>query len=201
MGESVTEKKAREQFEEATADHTMRVLHDDDVYRHLLFRAEDSIFYYYALTTWPGHLAINGDLDSGYVFARAHDMIGFFASGPDINPHYWSEKITNHDARAGTREYSEAVMRERVAEELREMAESEEVEAAVIEAAWTKQTRMLDFSTEEVAREAIQNFTYVGRRFPDSWEWDLRDWKTSFLLSCHAIRTGVQTYLKARVTT
>lgn len=106
MTDHATE-RARAHFEEATHGQEMEILHDDGLYRHLRFKAPGTWIYGYDLVTWPGYLAINGDLVSGYTFSRLPDMLRFFASGPDINPEYWSEKITNHAARAATREYEE----------------------------------------------------------------------------------------------
>jgi hypothetical protein len=103
----MNEAKIRAQFEEATKDHAMEVLRDDGLYRHLQFRAPGTYIYSYDLVTWPGYLAINGDLVSGYTFARIPDMFEFFGGSGSIDLRYWAEKITNPDARAATKKYDE----------------------------------------------------------------------------------------------
>lgn len=106
--ELTDEERARQHFRDATVKHEMEVLYDDGLYRHLRFQSPGTLMYGYDLVTWPGYLAINGDLVSGYTFSRLLDMIQFFASDAEgINPTYWSEKITNHAARAATRVYDD----------------------------------------------------------------------------------------------
>lgn len=84
-------------FEKDIADHTMRVLLDQGVYRHLRFQKHGSSGHWFELVTWPGHLSITGDMGS-FTFARLEDMFQFFRTergvGPtEINPGYWAEKI------------------------------------------------------------------------------------------------------------
>jgi hypothetical protein len=106
-----------ESFRRDTAKHEMTVLHDDGLYRHLRFRSPENGFYWFDLVTWPGVLAINGDM-AGSMFARLTDMFEFFRSGAfgsdRINPGYWAEKI-----RAGShvKEYSEERFRQLVTED------------------------------------------------------------------------------------
>jgi hypothetical protein len=85
--------RAAAQFEQMVERHEMTILLDEGLYRHVRFRRPDELGYWFDLVTWPGYLAINGDLISGYTFARIEDMFNFFA-GDHINPMYWAEKIT-----------------------------------------------------------------------------------------------------------
>ncbi len=187
--------QAREHFERDTAEHEMTVLHDDGLYRHLRFATPGSFMYGYDLITWPGHLAINGDIDSGYTFARREDMTLFFASGPDINPDYWAEKITNSAARAGTRVYSEDRFHAAVEQAFENSALEEDPEReAQIRAAWAEHIEFKDLNCEDVAHIALRDFDAEGFQFYDWWEWDLRAWDYHFLLCCFAIRAGVEKY-------
>ena len=52
--------------------------------------------------TWPGYLAVVGDIANGYVFSRIADMLDFFDSArrdrysdgcPVIDLRYWAEKL------------------------------------------------------------------------------------------------------------
>jgi hypothetical protein len=137
------EEKAAAHFRDIVRDHQMEILHHEGLYRHVRFKRPDSTTYWFDLVTWPGYLAINGDLVSGYTFTRTRDMFSFFASGPGINPQYWAEKITCPTI------------------ELRKFDEDVET----------------DFDVWEEGRP---------------WLWD-----HSYLLSCHAIRWGVEQWTQA----
>lgn len=202
MKADAAEKRAREHFERVTADHKMSILHDDGLYRHLRFQTPATWNYGYDIVTWPGHLALNGDLDSGYVFSRIRDMIDFFASGPGINPQYWAEKITNSTAREATRRYSEELLREQVEQAARQRAEEGDYTYDAIMAAWREHIAYREMSVEHVAHESLRDFR-VDRddHFgfgPDTWEWSLRDWDHVYLLCCFAIRAGVDAYRAQR---
>lgn len=88
------EQQAAASFERAVEHHEMKVLLDEGLYRHVRFKRPNELTYWFDLVTWPGYLAINGDLVSGYTFSRIEDMFDFFARGEQINPEYWSGKIT-----------------------------------------------------------------------------------------------------------
>ncbi|MFZ4150455.1 hypothetical protein [Streptomyces pseudogriseolus] len=108
-------------FAKDTAGHRMTVLHDDGVYRHLLFRDPQHSFYWFELITTPGQLVFSGDCDS-YVFRRTTDMFEFFRSGIyrdgslNINPGYWSEKLTS--SRDAATSYSEKLFEAEVTKTL-----------------------------------------------------------------------------------
>jgi len=100
---------SRERFAADIARHEMTILRDDGVYRHLRFKRPDSGAYYFDLVTWPGYLAITGDMGAG-MFARTKDMFEFFRTdrehgSSDINPGYWAEKIQT-DGRDAHSEWS-----------------------------------------------------------------------------------------------
>lgn len=83
--------EATERFPIDTADHVMRVLRDDGLYRHLRFQKPGTMINHFDIITWPGYLAIVGDMGD-YVFRRLEDMFEFFR-GERINPSYWQEKL------------------------------------------------------------------------------------------------------------
>ncbi|WP_394165088.1 hypothetical protein [Neptunomonas phycophila] len=93
----------QERFLNDVANHTLKVIKDDGLHRHLSFTQDGSSVYRFDLITWPGYLCICGDMGE-YVFRRLPDMFEFFRmdkndfmNKPDqklsINPHYWSEKL------------------------------------------------------------------------------------------------------------
>jgi hypothetical protein len=109
---------AAERFQRETAGHTMAVLHDDGLYRHLRFSDPESPFCWFDLVTWPGTLTIKGGMGT-FVFSREKDMFGFFRGRAGaVNPGYWAEKLPG--GRDSAREYSEDVLRAALDEALAE---------------------------------------------------------------------------------
>ena len=83
--------KEREHFESATAEHTVTILRDDGLYRHLRCQKPGTWIYGFDIVTWPGYLAFVGDVGD-FVFSRTRDMFEFFR-GQSPNPDYWGEKL------------------------------------------------------------------------------------------------------------
>lgn len=82
------------------AKHSMTVLRDEGVDRHLRFRFAGGGFCWFDIVTWQGRLVITGDCET-FVFSRLDDMFEFFrSSGGRINPQYWQEKILDGRDRA-----------------------------------------------------------------------------------------------------
>lgn len=198
------EEAMAERFKKDTAKHEMTVLHDDGVYRRLRFRAPKSSEYWFELVTWPGSLAIRGDVD-GFMFSRLPDMFEFFR-GKGINADYWAEKLEG--GRDSARSYSEDLFNQRVAEALKDAEE----DTPGVTAAWKKATEGFfcewDTSSEHGARAALDAFEYLPEgdkgepfRFEDSWEWNLRDYDRWFLWACHAIVAGIAMYDAGRPAT
>lgn len=180
-----------EQFTRDTAKHEMLVLHDDRLYRHLRFKAPDRSTYWFELVTWPGCLAIRGDMD-GFAFSRIEDMFEFFR-GNRINPGYWAEKLISEGTRRGTMAYSEADFRKSITEWAAENAEEypglmEAVEDQIFGA---------DIWHEQGAMEAVNEFEFNGARY-DAYGESFNDYTYQFLWCCHAIQWGIAQYDAAR---
>lgn len=80
------------QFDEDIQRHQIKILMDSGVYRHIRYARPDSGMYRFDIITWPGYLAIAGDMGE-YVFSRTHDMFTFFRSDSHRpNFSYWAEK-------------------------------------------------------------------------------------------------------------
>lgn len=93
------EKKVLNQFIRNVVAHSLSVVRDDGVYRHLRFQRPGTNSYYFDLVTWPGYLTVTGDMGT-WTFSRTEDMFEFFTSAHfgkresfQINPGYWSEKF------------------------------------------------------------------------------------------------------------
>jgi hypothetical protein len=186
------EKRAAAMFEQNTAGHQLTILHDDGLYRHILMAKPGTGMYRYELVTWPGHLAVGGDMDS-YVFARIEDMFAFFR-GHEINPHYWSEKVKDEPKR--TTNYSEGMFKQLVEEHLAELVEDDLTDEQR-EARDEIRSQVGDAYHEEEAREILRDGERAGL-WSDTWEWDLRDWDWHFLYCLNAIVAGIAAYDKAK---
>lgn len=191
------EEHAARMFAVSTTDHEMTVLHDDGVYRHIRFAKPGTGIWSWDLVTWPGHLCIDGDLES-FTFAREHDMFGFFAlHGGRVNPHYWAEKITNRSVR--TRVYEPEIAK---ATAVREFLEQRHWRDEPTTPAWADfRDEVLDeyvLGDEGLFREASHRWSFGPWRFEDSYEWDLREWDHHYLIACHAIAWGISQYRFAK---
>ncbi len=201
--------KMAERFARDTADHTMAVLHDDGLYRHLRFTQPRNEIGWFDLITVPGALIFQGDGDS-FVFRRISDMFAFFrdsawAGRPNIG--HWEEKMTDDPKRAYA--YSEDRFREYVQESVDSCPEliglADAVRERVLEHEW-------GIDHEAGARQALSDFSfyanpddrYSGKTpdflFEDAAEADFQDYYWWFLWACHAIVWGIAQYDAAKLT-
>lgn len=113
----------RERFLKDVAAHKMTILKDDGVFRHIEFSNPASGNLAFALTTWPGYLAISGDAGD-FTFSRVHDMFRFFREDagtpetdkPTINESYWAQKCVAIDRSSGMTEYDSDLFKEKIEE-------------------------------------------------------------------------------------
>jgi hypothetical protein len=184
-------------FARDTAGHQMVVEHEDGLYRHLHFMNPKNSEYWFEIVTWPGSLAMRGDVGDGYLFTRLPDMFEFFRSDRrwGINPHYWAEKLGG--GRRSVKAYSEELLRQRVVEQFVNDARWGGVPAGT-----GKQLRTWvlneDLADEHTARNVIEDFAFQGYEFTDVWEWDFHDYDSQFLWACHAIAWAIAQYDAAR---
>jgi hypothetical protein len=194
-------------FARDTAKHTMTVLLDQGLHRHVKFAQPDGNGYWFELVTWPCKLTVNGSVGT-YIFSVSptEDMFDFFrrsrwSGGP--NPTYWDEKVIA--SREDVIQFSNALFDKAVAEEL---AEGEKVWPGVT-ADWKERTEgwCAEWETlsEYGARLAVRDFSYLPEdatgepfSFSDATEWKLRDYDWKYLCSCHAIVWGIAQYDAAR---
>jgi hypothetical protein len=186
----------------------MTVLLDHpDGYRHIRFKRPDSGQYGFQLTTWPGYLAITGDMGD-FTFTRCNDMFAFFR--PDdgekqnlsINPGYWGEKCVAQ-GRNGLDSYSPATFKAHIADWCADdenltpdqwqeivsevISQADEGPDAAVRAA-------LDFRLEvEPDRGPGQRARYTDY-FQDFWERDCTEWNYEYLWCLYAIVWGIRVY-------
>jgi hypothetical protein len=191
--------QAKERFEKDTAEHQMTIELDDGFHKHLRFAKPGTMIYSYSIVTWPGFLAIAGDVQT-LIFTRESDMLTFFErchGTPD--PVYLSGKLSGEFK---TKRYSpDAFKREArrwLNERLEEMeadGESENVRDELREAVEHDLVRRAPGFPEE-ALPMLQDFKAAGQRIQDPWEWDLEEWDAAFLWNLWAIVLGIERYRK-----
>lgn len=97
-----------DEFNTCVANHSVEVLLDSGVYRHLKCRQPDTNIYGFDVVTYPGHLVISGDMGC-FVFSRIPDMFQFFRDNngnhANINKGYWAEKLQAHDTDGGHKKF------------------------------------------------------------------------------------------------
>jgi len=192
------EEKASENFIKDTADHTMEILNDDGLYRHLSFSDNGSSIYRYYLITWPGYLCFTGDCGT-FVFRRLKDMFEFFR-GDGINPGYWAEKAESHDRHNGCREYSEEAFKKEVKAWTDNWEfESDEQKEEVLQQVEDEVLSCGDDQT--MAFDAAYNFkSEYGHEFDDFFEADLTDYTYRYIWCLRAIVHGIKEYDKVKAT-
>ncbi|WP_162802098.1 hypothetical protein [Ornithinimicrobium murale] len=194
--------------------HDMTVLHEDGLYRHIRFATPGTSIGSFDLVTWPGHLAISGDLGSGWTFRREEDMFAWFANtyragymvpAGHINPSYWSEKL------AGSRRDYEGFSEDKFTADVNAMVDSAITRHALddgdaAELRQETQDEVLDHAHSydtNSAYDVLSSFRPEALDFggsrptltndvdPEVWD----DCDHHFLMACHAILWGVRKYL------
>jgi len=174
-----------ESFSKEVANHEMTVIREDGLYRHLKFANPNTSRYWFELVTWPGSLAIKGDM-GGYMFSRVEDMFKFFR-GSEIDPRYWAEKLSPDSC---VKEYSEEQFRQIVTEQFVEAVRYSDAPKGLGKAV-RQQILDGDIYSEPHARRLLETFEYEGFRFADAWEWDFTGYIWPYLWCCHAIQWGI----------
>lgn len=192
--------KAAARFARETPNHQMTVLHEDGLYRHLVFTDPQGGFYRFDLVTWPHNLMVRGD---GFSFAFSiHPTVDLFdlfkgSSHGGINPGYWQEKVTA--GRGEVKDWSEDKFRAWVVEE----AVSHEGRfPGAVEAVRSQILNSDDHNLEYrgTAEYAVASFDHgdFRLRIPDEWEQSFDDFSWEYLFACHAIVWGIAQYDAAR---
>lgn len=124
----------QERFLRDAKDLQLTVMHEHDVYRHLLMKKPGSSAYHYSVVTFPGFLVMTGDMGA-WTFQRLHDMFEFFRTGIKAdgtirtNLGYWSEKLVALDGNrssSGCKEFDPDEFRRVVLHERRKLVQSRE---------------------------------------------------------------------------
>lgn len=185
------------EFLRHVANHDMIVALDSGLHRHLSFKQQGTFNRHFYITTWPGYLAISGDM-STFVFSRVPDMFEFFR-GDNINPQYWSEKLQADDPHSGHKEFSEEFYRDAI---LRDFAEWDLTPARRVQAlAEIRRELLTDIIREEAIAKAMDYVCpYTKNRFIDFWDHRFEDYTYHFIWCCRAIQWAIAQYDRAKTT-
>jgi hypothetical protein len=156
-------------FQRDTANHQLELIKDDGLHRHLRFRKPGTGCYGFDIVTWPGHLAISGDM-GGAMFTRLPDMFEFFrddrqrleADGLYINSGYWAEKCVANNGplkEFDNRLFAE-VVRDHFDTYMSEQDQDAEGFAAARDALW-------DHISAEVIEDGLEDTGLALRRMDD----------------------------------
>jgi len=186
----------KEIFLNDVKDHRMTIKQDNDLYRHVRYKRDDSNCMYFDLLTWPGFLAITGDMHS-YMFARIPDMFCFFRDkNLKINPGYWEEKIQAENFYgSGVREFDIDEFREQVKYYLKEWHDVD-LEKSITDTLSFELQDILHSKDEFEAIEAVRNFSFEDIDFCDFWEIYEKPYTYHYIWCCYAIVWGIQQYDK-----
>lgn len=221
MSRAKSQAETLAQFLKDTAEHLIEILRDDGVYRHLRFRKPGTYCYGFDIVTWPGHLAITGDMGES-LFARTEDMLQFFRANPawmaenpgklSINPSYWAEKCKANDG--DIKEYRPELFRDYVKdcfdEYVKEKTEDDGVRPEWADSLWEEitdsvispednmpnlqhaVTLMRDFNPDD---EEHKKFEFI-----EPWEASnsLQDYTHHFIWRLYAIAYAVRAYGAAK---
>ncbi|RAW91264.1 MULTISPECIES: hypothetical protein [unclassified Photorhabdus] len=193
-------KEILERFKKDTKDHSIKILHNEDLYRHLRFSKDGSSAYYFDIVTWPGYLCISGDMGC-FTFSRVTDMFHFFRSSDDelsINPYYWSEKL---QAGAGHckkiyQGWSLDKFKDAVSEAFSNWLDNnDDISDDVLEEIQESIEEIISCSYDEYdAISAIRNYDDKHDIFIDFCENDLMEYQFYYIWCCYAIAWGISKF-------
>lgn len=185
----------KEQFLKNVHQHEMAIMQNDGVFRHIKYSKPGLIDYSFALTTWPGHLCISGDMGC-YVFRRLYDMFDFFrSSSMKINPDYWHEKLVSDSRFESSQKFSEEIFEEIITRIFREACLCGDIKLKNRREVWQEiKNSVLCAENEQDAHKWADDFECCGFEFTDFWEYDLTDFTNRFLWCLYAIAWGINEY-------
>ena len=195
-----------EQFLDDVKHHEMRILLDQGIYRHLHFGKPGCGNLSFSLVTWPGFLAMSGDMGE-FIFERTDDMLRFFKRYPDgeaphvdakkvyVNEYYWGQKM-----RAGSSPRKEWDRDEFISKLVQEFREKYPTGTPGRWETWEVIRERLEYSDldnefqgQEFA-SSIQDPTDHTTVFEDFWDWDCTIPNSHYLWALHAISWGTERY-------
>lgn len=202
------------EFLSDVAAHTMSVVRDDGVYRHLKFQQPKQTWLHrFEIVTWPGTLCFRGDVGT-FVFSRLADMFQFFRHAtPDgklyINEDYWAEKLIASDCNGrrgeGVMRYDPdaflAEVKRRYVDHARDRMRGMPDERRDLRRALEDEVLSYSEDGETEARRAADAFARHGFRLSDFWETNLSEYTVQFVWCLYAISWSIRQYDATKSTT
>lgn len=184
----------KESFLQDVKDHVLKILKDDDLYRHLRLKKPGTSNQYFDITTWPGYLVFSGDMGC-YVFSRITDMFCFFRDDDGrINPQYWAEKVQAESVFGhGIREFSVEEFREHVLDRARSSLDLEE-DAEIPEDMMDELRALLHAEDEYECVHELRDFSSKKVDLQDFWEHSCQRKTYYYIWACYAIQWAVGKY-------
>lgn len=207
-------------FKRDTKEHSMTVYRNNGLYRHLGFSRNYSSTYHFDLVTWPGFLAITGDMGE-YVFSRCPDMFSFFRMSENdfnkrrdgelsINPRYWGEKV--RASKNGIEEFSldafHIEVKRRLSDSISDFPSElvqEIIEEIENDSSWPTDeieawSFVRDFDFEDIlfSDEVCEAMSDEDLTFPDEpladWEDSCSEFKFHYIWCLYAIVWGISLF-------
>jgi len=194
MNANVSKKEPiKERFERDIKDHVMQIMHDDGIYRHVVFSRPNSSVLAFSLTTTPGRLIYAGDMGC-YVFERVRDMFSFFRGDREPNFGYWHEKLVAID-RHGSEQHDVDAFRENLESyETDDLTpdQQQEVEEFIESVVGTFEEEGPQVAYKEVYEFELEGV--VNDFFSDFFERSDKIYTLHYEWACHAIQYGIRMY-------
>lgn len=196
------EECSEERFLNEIKTHEVKIIKDDNVFRHLECKRPNTMVCSFHITTWPGHLCISGDMGT-YVFSRIRDMFEFFRPSDKelrINKGYWAEKLQAIDRTDGCKKFSSELFEAQVKEVFEEYEfEDEEKKKEV----WQEIKDLVlpcAYDGEYVATKATMDFEHEDAPglFSDFWEYNFRSYTYLYTWCLYAIVWAIKEYDKKK---
>ena len=191
-----------ERFDRNVAEHEMKVILDDGLHRHLLFKKPGTTDQHFRIVTWPGHLTFCGDMGT-FTFYRNADMFDFFmGSGGGISPHYWQEKLQagagSEGSRAIAEEWDSDSFKQSVLECWKDWLQGDSLPdpEATEEVKEYLRDNMLNCCDELEAVTAVREYDCdeAPNLLDDFWETSDTRLRYHYLWCCYAIVWGIKQY-------
>lgn len=189
-------------FSEEIARHTMTVIRDAGLYRHLRFRRPDTTCMQFDILTWPGHLCYTGDMGS-YLFRRLNDMLELFRRGASRRPFeidfsYCAEKAEAIDRCDGLRRWDAELFRREVRAYFEQWLEDsrDDISEDRKKALWQELEDEVLAQADEgewSAMHALFTFESDGFYLRD-FELNHESWSYRFMWCCHALEWAIEQY-------
>lgn len=188
-------------FKEFTANHRLEVVRDDGLYRHLRMSAPGTGIWHWEITTWPGHLAVTGDIADGHVFARLDDMFEFFRvpaskadyfsdGAPSIDFGYWHQKLVAQPKYGPAKRFDSSVFEACVRQRLNEVRANEDLD--------DEEHQRLVTEAEVFGENEFEAYQWLAKEsngpLEDMLEHDFSSFDPHFLYACWAIVATIEAY-------